>query len=278
MNYGGSGLTVRYGSRLALDAVNLDVPAADVTAVVGGDGAGKTTLLRVLVGLVRPDDGVVRRPDKLEIGYFGAASGVYPDLSVDENIDFAVTAYRIDRETAQARRAELLAAAGLTQVGRRLAGHLSGGMRQKLGMVMAMVHHPKLLVLDEPSTGVDPVSRAELSALMVRAAARGTAVLLSTTYLDEAERATQVLVLDRGRALAAGPPAGIVADVPGSVVQVTRKPQPTTLSWRRGIGWHMWVAPGEETPAGATPVRPDLEDAVVVAALRRTGLATVSPR
>ena len=256
-------VSVRFGRRQALQAVSLDVPAGSVTAVVGGDGAGKTTLLRVLVGLVRPDSGRVRRPASARIGYFSAASGVYPDLTVAENLAFTASAYHAHDA---AHRAELLAAAGLDGAGDRLGGTLSGGMRQKLGLVMAMLHRPELLVLDEPSTGVDPVSRAELGRLIARAAAAGTAVLLSTAYLDEAERAERVLVLDAGRALRSGPPEQIVATVPGRVVVAPGRPD-APQSWRRGDGWHRWLPDGGPLPPGSRPVTPDLEDAMIVAAL-----------
>lgn len=268
MSWGVRAVTVRFGARVALDGVTLSAPTGTVTAVVGGDGAGKSTLLRVLVGGRRPDTGTVHRPDRRQIGYFPGAAGVYPDLSVAENVDFAAQAYRArDRQ----RRARLLAAAGLAGVPDRLAGQLSGGMRQKLGLVMAMLHEPQLLVLDEPSTGVDPVSRAELTWLVNRAAAAGTAVVMSTAYLDEAERASQVLVLDRGRVLRSGEPEAVVNDLPGRVVHTRQRPE-TELAWRRGDGWQLWLPPGATAPApaDATPVRPDLEDAVIVAALERS--------
>jgi ABC-2 type transport system ATP-binding protein len=265
MNWGVSGVTVRFDDRVALEEVSLDAAPGSVTAVVGGDGAGKTTLLRVLVGVIRPDSGSVRRPPTEQLGYFCAASGVYTDLTVAENLSFAATAYRArDRQ----RRAELLDAAGLAHVTDRLAGHLSGGMRQKLGLVMAMLHNPALLVLDEPSTGVDPVSRSELSRLIVRAAAGGTAVVLSTAYLDEAERANTVLVLDAGRTLRSGPPEQIVATVPGRVESSATRPD-TDRCWRRGSGWHEWVPPDAPATQGAHPAPVDLEDAVIVAALEQ---------
>jgi ABC-2 type transport system ATP-binding protein len=264
--WGVRALTVRYGDRVALDDVTLDAPPGSVTAVVGGDGAGKTTLLRALVGGLRPDAGTVRRPPASEIGYFPGSSGVYPDLTVDENLDFAARAYRVPGD---GRRGRLLHAAGLTGVGHRLAGQLSGGMRQKLGLVMAMLHEPALLVLDEPSTGVDPVSRAELSGLISRAAAAGTAVVLSTAYLDEAERAGYVLVLDRGRVLRAGDPDSITASVPGLVVTSAARPD-GRWSWRRSGGWRSWVPPGDAAAPGGEPATVDLEDAVVVAALERS--------
>ena len=199
-HWGVRDLTVRYGRRTALDAVTLEVPAGSVTAVIGGDGAGKTTLLRALAGVVRPAAGSVRRPDKRRVGYVAGASGVYEDLSVDENVAFVADAYGIGGDERDERVATLLAETGLAGTGARLAGRLSGGMRQKLAFALAMLHEPDLLVLDEPTTGVDPVSRAELWRLVAAAAAGGAAVLVSTTYLDEARRAANVLLLDDGHA------------------------------------------------------------------------------
>jgi ABC-2 type transport system ATP-binding protein len=265
MSWGVRDVTVRLGDHLALDHVDLDAAPGAITAVVGGDGSGKTTLLRVLVGAVRPDSGTVRRPAPEQVGYFSAASGVYTDLTVAENLSFAATAYHARDNRRQA---ELLDSAGLAQVTHRLAGHLSGGMRQKLGLVMAMLHDPALLVLDEPSTGVDPVSRTELSRLIVRAAAAGSAVVLSTAYLDEAERATSVLVLDAGRPLRSGSPEDIIATVPGHVVVRATRPA-GDRSWRRGPGWHEWVPPGLPGPPPGPPADVDLEDAVIVATLQR---------
>jgi ABC-type multidrug transport system ATPase subunit len=266
MNWGVTALTVRYGHRVALEDVSLDAPPGSITAVVGGDGAGKSTLLRALVGGVRPDSGTVRRPPTRQLGYFSGATGSYPDLTVSENLDFAASAYHA---SASGRRAELLDAASLSHVPERLAGQLSGGMRQKLGLVMAMLHEPTLLVLDEPSTGIDPVSRTELTALINRAAAAGTAVVLSTAYLDEAERAGHVLVLDRGRTLRSGNPDAIIASVPGSVLASTARPG-GGHSWRRGSGWHHWIPPGQPVPSGSSPAPVDLEDAAIVAALQRS--------
>lgn len=266
MSWGVASLTVRYGGRIALDDVTLDVASGSITAVVGGDGAGKSTLLRALVGGVRPASGTVRRPAARQIGYFPGSSGVYPDLTVAENLDFVASAYRV---RAADRRAELLHAAGLADVPNRLAGQLSGGMRQKLGLVMAMLHEPQLLVLDEPSTGVDPVSRAELTSLVNRAAVAGTAVVVSTAYVDEAERAGHVLVLDGGRVLRSGAPEAIIAAVPGSVVVSADRPD-GDRAWRRGRGWHRWVPPGDDPPAEAQRAPVDLEDAVIVAALERS--------
>ena len=205
-----------FGEHIALRDVTLDAPSGQVTGVVGGDGAGKTTLLRILAGAAAPDTGEVMRPATNRTGYLSASSGTYPDLSVEENLSFAAAGYGVPLKQARERTSEYLERTGLAAARHRLAGNLSGGMRQKLGVIRAMLHEPDLLVLDEPTTGVDPVSRADLWWLIARAAAGGAAVVLTTTYLDEAERAASVLVLDDGMVLAQGTPDEIIAAVPGT--------------------------------------------------------------
>jgi ABC-2 type transport system ATP-binding protein len=261
-------LTVRFGDHVALDDVSLDAPAGRVTGVVGGDGAGKTTLLRCLVGAVAPDRGEVRAPAARRIGYLSSTSGTYADLTVEENLAFAARAYGVPPDEARARVAELLRRTGLEPARDRLAGHLSGGMRQKLGVIRALVHRPELLVLDEPTTGVDPVSRADLWWLVARAAADGAAVVLATAYLDEAERASWLLALDEGRTLAQGTPGEIAGTVPGTIRAVSQRPDGDAArrSWRRAARWRVW-SPQEAGGAGPEVVRPDLHDAVTVAAL-----------
>jgi len=272
VTWGVRGLMVRFGEHLALAGVSLDAPAGRVTGVVGGDGAGKTTLLRCLVGAVAPGWGEVRRPESRRIGYLSSTSGTYPDLSVEENLAFAATAYGVPPVEARARAAEYLERTGLASARDRLTGHLSGGMRQKLGVIRAMVHRPELLVLDEPTTGIDPVSRADLWWLIARAAAEGAAVVLATAYLDEAERASWLLALDEGHALAEGTPDEIAAAVPGTIRTSTERPSgdASRRSWRRGARWRTWTpgAAGSVAPQ-ADVVRPDLHDAVTVAALAR---------
>jgi len=191
-------LTVRYGRRTALHGVTLEIAPGEVTAVIGGDGAGKTTLLRALAGVVRPAAGQVRRPDRQRIGYVAGATGVYDDLSVDENVAFVAAAYGLTGTERDRRVAELFTRTGLTDTGGRLAGRLSGGMRQKLAFSLALLHEPDLLVLDEPTTGVDPVSRADLWRMIAETAAAGASVVVSTTYLDEARRAAGILLLEDG--------------------------------------------------------------------------------
>jgi ABC-2 type transport system ATP-binding protein len=263
--WGCRGLRVRYGGTVALDDVTFEVAAGSVAAVVGGDGAGKTTLVRALAGTVRPAAGTVRRPDRRRLGYVSAGPGVWTDLTVDENLSFAGRAYGLSADQLEVRVGALLERTGLAAARDRLVARLSGGMRQKLALAMAVAHEPELLLLDEPTTGVDPVSRAELWRLLASSAADGAAVVVATTYLDEAERAATVLVLDRGRALLAGTPDEVLAATPGLVVEGTARPE-GIASWRRGARWRAW-SPDGSTPPGTSPVTLDLEDAAIVAQL-----------
>ena len=265
--WGCRGLRVRYGGTVALDDVTFEVAAGSVAAVVGGDGAGKTTLVRALAGTVRPAAGTVRRPDRRRLGYVSAGPGVWADLTVDENLSFAGRAYGLSADQLEVRVGALLERTGLAAARDRLVARLSGGMRQKLALAMAVAHEPELLLLDEPTTGVDPVSRAELWRLLASAAADGAAVVVATTYLDEAERAASVLVLDRGRALLAGTPDEVLAATPGLVVEGPARPDGVP-TWRRGARWRAWSADGS-TPPGTSPVSLDLEDAAIVAQLRQ---------
>ena len=175
--------TVRFGHVLALDDVTVEVPGGSVVAVVGGDGAGKSTLLRALAGEVPLEGGTVEAPAKQHLGYLPASPGSWAALTVTQNIDFVAGIYGLTGDELVARRAELLDRASLTPAASRLAAQLSGGMRRKLGFVMAIVHRPALLILDEPSTGIDPVSRIDLWRLASEAAASGTAVLMSAAVL-----------------------------------------------------------------------------------------------
>ncbi len=264
--YGALGLTVELDGEVVLDDVTATVRPGEVVAVVGGDGAGKSTLLRAIVGLLVPTAGAVRTPD--EVGYLPAGAGSWLELSVAENLDFVGGIYGLRGSDLARRRTELERAAGLAEAADRLSSQLSGGMRRKLGFSLAMVPNPPLLVLDEPSTGVDPVSRVDLWRLMSTAAADGAAVLFSTTYLDEAERAGWLIVLDAGRVLVAGAPADVVR---GFTTPITRSPTATRpeWSWRRGRAIHeLWPVEEEVAPpAEAVTVTPDLEDVVIAMSL-----------
>ncbi|UOE43874.1 ATP-binding cassette domain-containing protein [Agromyces larvae] len=261
-------VTVDFGATRALDGVSLDVPRGEVTAVVGGDGAGKSTLLRVFANRVRPGTGSVSTLPREHIGYQPATSGVWANLSVRQNLEFVGRSYGMSARDIRSRGDELLERAALADARDRLGRALSGGMRQKLGFVLAMLHSPELVLLDEPSTGVDPVSRVELWRLISGIATDGTAVLMATTYLDEAQRAASVLALDGGRAIADGTPDEIIAGVPGTIVELPDEAPAGPTSWRRGIRRHAWAAAGAAEPAGATAIAtPDLEDALIALTL-----------
>ena len=277
--WGVSSLVVRAGGALVLDRVTFGVLPGQVAAVVGGDDAGKAELLEAIAGVLPISDGAVHRPPGHRIGYLSALGSVYDDLSVRENLAFRAAVYGVKSPAATARVNRLLERTGLATAKDKLARELSGGMRKKLGVIAAMVHEPEFLILDEPTTGLDPVSRADLWWLIAVAAADGAAVMMSTSYLDEAERATSVLVLDRGRPLAAGTPGEITATMAGALWQVAERPQgePRARAWLRGGQWRVWEpAAGKPAPDGAETghgaagrIRPDLQDAVTVALLGR---------
>jgi ABC-2 type transport system ATP-binding protein len=193
-------LSVRFGSVLALREITLEVGPGDLLAVVGPDGAGKTTLVRAMAGLVRPAGGrVLRRLESRRMGFCGADFDLYGDLTVRENLTFfgsvrGMTGAQI-AETGE----RLLALVGLEDARDRLAARLSGGMKKKLSLAAALIHDPALLLLDEPTVGMDPGSRRELWDIVAQANAWGAAVVFTSPYLDEAERAQRVAVLSGGR-------------------------------------------------------------------------------
>lgn len=224
------GLTHRFGDLVAVDDVTLDVPAGAVFGLLGPDGAGKSTLLRMLATVLLPDAGdatvfgasVTHDPDAVtaRLGYMSQQFCLYPDLSVAENIEFFATLRGVPRAVRRQRAGELLAAMGLSEFTRRAAGRLSGGMKQKLMLTTTLMHSPDLLLLDEPTTGVDPVSRREFWAILAALQQAGTTVVVATPYMDEAERCTQVAFLADGRVTHAGSPAEIKALIPGAVLEV----------------------------------------------------------
>ena len=268
MTYAVRSATVRFGDTVALDDVSLAIEPGSVVAVVGGDGAGKTTLLRSIVGEVRLDSGEVVVPAPEAMGYLPASSGSWSALTVSQNMDFVGGIYGLTGAALASRRAEMLERTALTDAADRPASQLSGGMRRKLGFGMTMLHEPPLLVLDEPSTGVDPVSRIDLWRLVSEAAAAGAAVVMSTTYLDEAERAASLLALDAGRVIAAGTLDEVLATFQGSMVRTT-SPDRRALAWRRGRVFHEYRPPGTPVPDGADVVPPDLEDVLIALSLLR---------
>jgi len=200
------GLVKRFRRAVALDGVDLSVPRGELCGVVGADGAGKTTLLRCVAGLYEPDEGHVRpgRAGRARVGFCPQGFHMYPDLTVDENVEFFGAAYGLERDERQRRAGQLLEFAGLTDHRHRLAGDLSGGMRQKLTLACSVLHRPPILLLDEPTTGVDPVSRREFWELVEVLHTDGSTILLASAYFDEVERCQRVVFLHDGRVLADG--------------------------------------------------------------------------
>jgi ABC-2 type transport system ATP-binding protein len=261
--WGVNDLVVTYGTRRAVSGVTLSVVPGRITALVGGDGAGKSSVLRAMVGVVFPTAGQVTTAPAEEIGYVSAGPGLYRDLTVEENLTFCGRAYGMEPDEMDAGIDELLDRTDLQAARHRPAGKLSGGMRQKLALAMAMLPRPNLLVLDEPTTGVDPVSRAELWRLIAAEAADGAAVLIATSYLDEAERAEEVVVLVDGTVLVAGSPEEILEAAQGSLHRFPGRPE----AWRRGDSWVVW-SPEPVDLSRPEPVA-DLEDVVVIGELLR---------
>ena len=260
--FGTTDVTVRFDGIAALDAVTVNLTRGEVTAVVGPDGAGKTTLLRVLAGLVDPQSGSVSAPGAERIGYLPSGAGSWKDLTVAENVAFVGAAYGLNGADLAQRAAPILDGAGLAQVPDRLARHLSGGMRTKLGVSLALLHSPDLLILDEPTTGIDPVSRVELWRMISEAVANGTTAIMTTTYMDEAERATSVVLLGEGHVLLSGDPDDVIEAMPGAV-GVVDTPMDPEFAWRAGPRFHEWFP--DALPEGAKALQPDLEDACIVA-------------
>ena len=224
------GLTKRFGPRVAVDHLSLALAPGESFALVGPDGAGKTTTMRLLVGIMDPDEGgaailgldPVTQGDQVReyIGYMPQRFGLYGDLTVMENLAFYADLYRVDRETRATRVPELLGFSGLEPFTDRLAANLSGGMRQKLGLMCALIHRPQVLFLDEPTFGVDPVSRREFWHILYQLLKTGITIFLSTAYMDEAERAHRVGLMHQGRLLVADTPQAIKSAFEGELLEV----------------------------------------------------------
>jgi len=198
-----SALTRRFGATTALAGVTLEVPRGEMFALIGPDGAGKTTFFRLVAGVLAPTSGTVTRAT----GTFGLVPqrfGLYQDLSIDENMRLRSDLYSVPRDEAERRATRLLDMVGLAPFRARLAGALSGGMKQKLALAAALVTEPDLLLLDEPTTGVDPLSRREFWKMLHELNHRGLTIVVSTPYMDEAEYASRIGFLDGGRLVDVG--------------------------------------------------------------------------
>ena len=206
------GLTRRFGGLTAVDGLSFRVGRGELFGLVGPDGAGKTTTLRMLSGVLRPSAGdarlegvsVVRDPERVKhsIAYMAQRFGLYGDLTVAENLEFYADLYRVPRAERPARLERLYQFSALGPFQARLAAQLSGGMKQKLALSCCLIHEPAILLLDEPTFGVDPISRRDLWLIVHQMVAHGTTVLVSTAYMDEAERFDRLAMLHRGRLVA----------------------------------------------------------------------------
>jgi ABC-2 type transport system ATP-binding protein len=280
-------VTKRYETVTALHELTLEVRRGEMFGLIGPDGAGKTTTIRLIGGLLRPDAGSIavlghdpvadHRAITGAVGYLSQRFSLYGDLTIDENIAFFAEIHGVrGYKTARDR---LLDMTQLTPFRRRRADRLSGGMKQKLALACTLVHEPDVLLLDEPTTGVDPVSRREFWKLLSEFLARGLTIVMATPYLDEAERCTRVVLLHQGRRLALDEPSRLQHALSGQILEVTVEGERPPIDRLAGIPGvadvqtfgdraHVRLA-GLDQAAGIEAVR---------AALERAGTKDVSVR
>ncbi len=291
-------LTKSFDRLTAVDGLTLRVAPGEIFGLVGPDGAGKTTTMRLLTSIMDPTSGdawvgghhVVREAEAVKeiIGYMSQRFGLYPDLTVLENIHFYADIYGVPRKGRADRIDRLLAFSNLTPFGKRRAGHLSGGMKQKLGLACAMIHTPKVLFLDEPTNGVDPVSRRDFWRVLYQLLRENVTIFVSTAYLDEAERCNRLALIHEGRLMAVGTPGEIKRLSRGTILEVrsARARRVTALLRERlatasvglfGDRVHIVTQTPPETTArierlladadleyaGIAPVEPTLEDVFI---------------
>jgi ABC-2 type transport system ATP-binding protein len=224
------GLTRQFRDLIAVDRLEFTVRPGELFGLAGPDGAGKTTTLRMLAGVLRPTAGdarmngvsVARDPERVKhsIAYMSQRFGLYTDLTVQENLDFYADLYCVPKQERGIRMERLFQFSNLGPFRDRLAGKLSGGMKQKLGLSCALIHQPQILLLDEPTFGVDPISRRDLWLIVHEMVAKGVTVVVSTAYMDEAERFDRLALLHRGQVLALDSPAALQAADSGEIVAV----------------------------------------------------------
>lgn len=213
-------LTRRFGRRVALDDVTLRIEKGELFGLIGPDGAGKSTFFRLVAGLLAPTSGSVAIEPGIAFGLVPQRFAMYEDLTVDENLHLRAKLYGVANDAARDRAADLLRRVGMERFGARLAGALSGGMKQKLALVAALLTQPPLLLLDEPTTGVDPVSRREFWSLLNQLHHDGLTIVVSTPYMDEAEYATRMAFLDEGRITHSGSRTDVVGSFDRTLLEI----------------------------------------------------------
>ena len=299
-------LTRRFGELTAVDHLNLDVAEGEIFGLVGPDGAGKTTTMRLLCGLMDPTEGqavvaghdVTRELDQMkdQIGYMAQRFGLYTDLTVQENMDFYSDLFGISKRERDEMGARLLQMTRMEPFRKRPAGKLSGGMKQKLALMCTLLHKPRVLFLDEPTNGVDPVSRRDFWAILYQLVRGGLTVFVTTAYLDEAERANRVGFLYQGKMIRCDTPAALKRGISEAVYLITSDDHRKTMSILEGqpgvlavqpagADLHLFIDPQSHvarkawrsvTPFGYRPIVPSLED-VFIALARKEECAEVPP-
>jgi drug efflux transport system ATP-binding protein len=284
-------LTKTFGSLKAVDAFTLSVAEGEIFALVGPDGAGKTTTMRLLTGIMDPSSGdawvaghhTVRDAALVSnaIGYMSQRFGLYSDLTVMENIHFYADIYGVPRRGREEKVEQLLAFSNLTPFKKRQAGNLSGGMKQKLGLACALVHTPRVLFLDEPTNGVDPLSRRDFWRILYQLLHERVTIFVSTSYLDEAERANRVALMDRGKLLAVGTPGEVKQLMRGSILEIrSEEPRRATALLREKMGRSSVGLFGDRVHVVTMDLertRAEAEQTLARAGLKTESLRTIEP-
>jgi ABC-2 type transport system ATP-binding protein len=307
------GLTRRFGRLTAVDAVDLEVPKAGIYGFLGPNGSGKSTTIRMLCGLLEPSAGTVevlghempRDAEKLRrrLGYMTQRFSLWEDLTTHENLDFMARIFGLHAAERRRRIDELAAEYDLAGVMRQRAGTMSGGQRQRLALAAATLHRPELLLLDEPTSAVDPQSRRDFWESLFRLVGAGTTILVSTHYMDEAERCHRLAILAEGELVAEGPPRQLMRDIPAAVVEIEAEDTVAARDALHGadrirsiaqLGTRLHALLDRDTPdppayvgerlaaahvaASVHPVSASLEDVFVAATGFRHGPRRAAPR
>ncbi|MBZ0106671.1 MAG: ABC transporter ATP-binding protein [Sulfuricella denitrificans] len=244
-----SGLGRTFGDMWAVRGLDLEVRRGEIFGLVGPDGAGKTTTMRLLTGILAASEGSAtvagfpilggEEQIKSRISYMSQRFGLYGDLTVEENLRFYADLYEVPRHEREALEGRLLGFSNLTPFRKRLARNLSGGMKQKLGLACALIHKPEILFLDEPTNGVDPVSRRDFWRILYAMLKEGVTIFVSTAYLDEAERCTRVGLMHRGRLIQCDTPQKLKEGIPGLLLELeTERPRAAREILAEKLGWN----------------------------------------